>query len=364
MECISISFKTAPANIRKLFSCIKHVDLHKYVILNTCNRMELYAEETMISEMENVLLDATGLEITVLRKYARYYKDKKAAEHLFKVSCGLESMVLGENEILGQVRDSYCSAYNEGHTGYEIDTVFRASLACAKRIKTETEISKSALSIATLACNEAVNFAENIDKPYILLIGASGKTGNSVLKNLISKANFTITVTKRVHGIGLNNVSLCNEIDYSQRYKELDNADIIISVTDSPHYTITAADAKQAINTKKKRLFIDLAIPADIDDSIAELENCRLISIDNFENIAYHNNKRKLQAAEEAQIFINEDLQQLYKKMSFHKSIKNLDDWNRVYDEYSFEKLLFLLRDNLDAKSFEAVLNVLKERIK
>ena len=203
MKCISISFKTAPENIRNKFAftnCEKENFLSqlnefitdaKCIILATCNRTEIYVEtqKNVFTILENLLSKKSGFSISEIRKYARYYENKSAIEHIFKVTCGLDSMIVGENEILSQVKQTYLGSLKEKRTGYELNTVFLSALSCAKKIKTQTEISKSALSFATLACNEIKNFMqENKDfSPTILVIGGSGKIGSSIIRNLLNK---------------------------------------------------------------------------------------------------------------------------------------------------------------------------------
>lgn len=140
------------------------------VVLSTCNRMEIYAqgEETCFKELEKVLAKEADADVEWVRGRVRRYHDEKAIRHLFQVVCGMESMVIGEDEILGQTRDAYLFSKERGYTGYELNSIFQAALACAKRVRTETVISRTAVSVATLAANEV--FRLSLPRKTVLLI--------------------------------------------------------------------------------------------------------------------------------------------------------------------------------------------------
>ena len=141
----------------------------------------------------------------------------------------------------------------------------QAAVACAKKIKTETAISKTSVSVATLASNEAAKFKDG--ELNVLVIGATGKVGSTVVKNLLSHKGISVTVTSRKHKAEtVFENTVANVIDYDERYRAFDFADCVISATSGPHYTVTYYDLKNNIKTEKSRLFIDLAVPPDIDD--------------------------------------------------------------------------------------------------
>lgn len=372
MECISISYKTAEAMQRQRFSFSEEraltfleeisslVKVEQCVFLSTCNRMEIYVqgENSCFGQLEEALSKAADMKVDEVRSLVRCYQGKKAVRHLFKVTCGMDSMVIGEDEILGQVRNAYVRSAQAGHTGYELNTVFQAALACAKRIKTETKLSKTAVSIATLAAGEV--FKIPVSPKTVLLIGSSGQVGGTILKNILSHGDIRVIATTRSHqGLYQDSSGLVENVDYKKRYDYVEEADVIISATSSPHYTITAGKAGEAMRTPKKRLYLDVSVPADIDEKIALMENCRLISIDDFKKLAEKNNELKKQAVLDAREILEEEIETVYKVLSFHAVSGKLEGWKEKYADYSFEKLLFKLRDELDSDSFEAVLSAL-----
>lgn len=376
MKCISISFKTAPEDIRNKFAFTnsekkdflsqlsEFITDAKCVILGTCNRTEIYVESHngVFSILENLLSRKTKLSISEIRKYARYYEEESAIEHIFKVTCGLDSMILGENEILSQVKQTYLESLQEKRTGYELNITFLSALSCAKKIKTQTEIAKSAISFATLTCNEIKNFIQenNITSPSILIIGGSGKIGSSIIKNILNKDfNAKIYVTQRSHGNTVDFTDKVEVLDYTKRFEYLKNVDIVISATKSPHYTINYEDTLSNISSKKM-LFIDLASPYDIDREISKIQNCKLITIDYFKEIVKNNNLKKEKAVSDAQDILNQELQKIFKNIIYHNALEKIQAENEKFKDFSLEKFLYYLKDKLDAKSFANVINTIE----
>ena len=376
MKCISISFKTAPEDIRNKFAFTnsekkdflsqlsEFITDAKCIILGTCNRTEIYVESHngVVSILENLLSIKTKLSISEIRKYARYYEEESAIEHIFKVTCGLDSMILGENEILSQVKQTYLDSLKEKRTGYELNITFLSALSCAKKIKTQTEIAKSAISFATLTCNEIKNFIQenNLTSPSILIIGGSGKIGSTIIKNILNKDfNVKIYVTKRSHGNTVDFTDKVEVLDYTERFEYLKNVDIVISATKSPHYTINYEDTLSNISSKKM-LFIDLASPYDIDREISKIKNCKLITIDYFKEVVKNNNLKKEKAVADAQDILNQKLQTIFKNIIYHNALAKIQAENEKFKDFSLEKFLYYLKDKLDAKSFANVINAIQ----
>ena len=376
MECISISHKTAASGERQKFyipgetagDFLKKVraaaGVEQCVLLSTCNRTEIYVqgEENRFPGLEETLADFSGSESEQIRNLARRYQGRKALRHLFRVVCGMESMVLGEDEILGQTRDAYMSAKEAGNTGFELNSAFQAALACAKRVKTETMISKTAVSVATLAASEVARLP--LSHKTVLLMGSSGQMGSIILKNLLSQKNVRIIATVRSHnGICLSGGGQVTHVDYQERYAALEEADAVISATASPHYTLTAGRVQKAIRSWKERLFLDISMPPDLDVQIGKLAHCRLVALDDVKGLARENNRRKQQAFADAEVILEEELEKLCKTLAFHRFTEVDAQWKERYAGCSGEKLLYLLRDGLDSGSFERVLQTLTDTV-
>lgn len=385
MECISISHKTASSAERKKCCIVgeaaekllkklrEDVPSMQCVLLSTCNRTEIYAQAaasgedvqqgSVLGKLETALAEASGESVEWIRSTAWRYQGRKAVNHLFQVTCGMESVVVGEDEILGQVRDAYVRSFEAGFTGYELNTVFQAALACAKRVKTETVLSKTSVSVATLAAGEAFRFLAAREGPHcVLLIGSTGRMGGILLKDLLSNEKIHVLATVRSHrGTALSGEPRVENVRYQDRYACLDRADVIISATSSPHYTVTAGLAAEAMKTVRDRLFIDIAMPPDMDEAVGRLEHCRLIAIDDFRELAGENNRRKQEALADAREILEQELDRVCKVLAFHEFMERDAGWGKRYGELSAVKLVYLLRDRLDCVSFEAVLRALEE---
>ena len=372
MECISISHKTAKSLDRqrcfvpkeKTENFLREImnlgRVEQCVLLSTCNRTEIYVqgEENCFTGLEEVMARAAGGDGQWMKSLVRRYQGRTAIQHLFRVVCGMESMVIGEDEILGQVRDAYGYAKDAGCTGYELNSIFQAALACAKRVKTETMISKTSVSVATLAANEVFRLSR--PQKTVLLFGSSGQMGGIILKNLLSQENIRVIATIRSHnGIYQSGDPRVQNVDYQERYRYLEEADAVISATSSPHYTLTAKRVREVIRTPKERLFLDISMPPDLDTDIAKIAHCHLVSLDDIHQLAEENNRRKQQALMDAEEILKEDLDKICKVLAFHRFTEAVPGWKEQYGEYSAEKMLYLLRDELDSDSFEAVLKVL-----
>lgn len=369
MNCISISYKNANVGFRKRFAFIPQVQrkfleetvksryISQCVLLCTCNRTEVYfcGNENSEDEVADILARFGGMSVSELSPHIMIFRDNSSVTHLFKVVCGIDSMVIGEDEILGQTKCAYAFALECGTVSYDLNIIFQSSFACAKKIKTQTALSKTSVSVATLAANEAARLSGNVN---VLVIGATGKTGLTVLKNLTSHKNIKVRATLRSHNPKFNfaEKSGIETVDYYERYHYIDDADCIISATSSPHYTVTLYDLKKHLETDKNRLFIDLAVPPDIDRAIAEIDSIRLINIDYFEQLAAENNVLKRSSVDEAKAFIAKAIDTLKKDLAFHDFLPMLKGAKENFSDKSFEEILYRLKADISAESFSEVL--------
>lgn len=274
----------AAENFRDIGGCVPVV---------TCNRTEFYFR-----------CDREAALAILRRQFQRSFEEfsfcegEEAERRLFYLAGGLLSMLIGEDEILGQLKDCYESARKIGATK-GMDAAFQAALACGKRLRAETGISSLACSIATLAAREVFSFPKR--EKVVLLIGGTGKMGGAILKNLLVEENVKIYATQRTHAFSADvlrkNVT---PIPYGERYAAADAADVIVSCTASPHLTMQADGVRSALRESKERLFVDLSVPQDIDEAIGRLPRCRLCALDGFRSAAEENNAKKAAAAEKA----------------------------------------------------------------
>lgn len=323
------------------------------VYLNTCNRAEVYGNGDYEKTVK-AMAEFSGVDPSVLREDAYIFEGKSAIRHLFRVTSGIESMVIGEDEVLGQMKGAYELSMEHGFTGFYFNKIFQAAITAAKKIKTDTKLSKRSVSVATIAANKCHKFIEG--NKNILVIGASGDTGKKLVKNLISYHDSTIYATVRNQHMSDGNLTL---VPYEERYKYISLADIIISSTKSPHYTVTYSKLKQEELEEKPRLFVDLAVPRDIDEDVLKLAESRLITINDMEALARENNEIKKAEIVAAEEIIEEAVDELLKTLYFHEFMKESDLMKRE-KKIDFTKFVYHYRDIATAEEFAGFLSILR----
>ncbi|MFR5875057.1 MAG: glutamyl-tRNA reductase [Eubacterium sp.] len=358
MFVLSLNFKTADVLLREKFAfdnkkalsllnILKLNNIAECVYLSTCNRCEIYGVGDVYFAIK-VFSDFAEISEETVKKHILIFDGDGAVRHLFRVCSGIESMVFGEDEILGQIKKAFAFSQNNNATGYELNTIFKGAITSAKRIKTQTLISKSSVSVATLAASKCHNF--NGKSKKVLMIGGSGEIGSKVLKDLISYGEFDIYATARENHISNNNLTI---ISYADRYKYVNDADIIISATKSPHFTIVADRLQKSIETAKERLFIDLAVPRDIDEDIKSIPDVSLMQIDDFKDIAKRNSEIKKDELKTAEDMMCEDIDSLLKELDFHSIVSQIQNINDEVRHFIYD-----FRDTANADEFESFINV------
>ncbi|WP_243109906.1 glutamyl-tRNA reductase [Clostridium sp. E02] len=376
MYCMSVSHKKAPVNLREQFAfleaekeelmrrLLKKDSIAGVVILSTCNRSEIYisGNKYAIGELQQEVADVKNLRMGELLKYVNIYSEENAIRHLFKVTCGLDSMVLGEDEILGQVKDAYQKSKEFLATDYEINEMFKKAVTCAKRIKTDTNLSKTPLSIATLVANEVFHLEKTDGQKNVMIIGMSGKIGSTITKNLLSKSGVFITATVRNHGMDFNfevKDNRIKEVDYRNRYDYIEKMDVVISATSGPHYTVIGEELSCHLTSKKERLFIDVAVPVDMDPGLHKINGITLHDIDYFNECSKNNTQIKRKELDRAKAIMEEELDEAMRDIMFHPYIKKMKSLKESLEGKPLETLLYQIRDHVTREELDVVLKTL-----
>ena len=350
IQLLSISHKTARASLRGRFvfdseqtkDILKqltepdgqqeHTGIEEAVLISTCNRTELYCSGTPENQnfirMQHVLLAAAGIEknsethMAALDAFRRF-SDKNAIHHLFCVAAGLDSAVLGEDQILGQVRNAYFLAMESGYTKTTFHCLFQSAITAAKRMKTDTILSKSSISTAGLALKTAMECQQDLTVKNVMIIGASGKIGSIVLKDALDFQGLNIFITARhelphpLHGQDMR----YTVIPYEKRYEYMPDMDIVISATASPHYTVMKEHFLAQNPPVKKRVFFDLAVPADIEPEMLQVPETVCYSMEDMQELARQNNAAKLEALPKAKAILSKYEEQFVKNMAFGEAL-------------------------------------------
>lgn len=370
MFCISVSFKKTPLDIRQRFAFsweeqddfLKHLKQREIitggVMVSTCNRSEIYftGAENPVGLVEKELSAWKQIETGQIKKYCLYYTDAGAVRHLFKVACGLDSMVLGEDEILHQVKEAYLFANNHGYTNSDLNIIFQGAFNCAKLSKSSTRLSNTPVSIGTLTANTVENYlcGEERQQGTVLVIGATGKIGSIVAKDLTAKGISVIGTSRKHHtqdGIFLtDNIEW---VDFESRYDYVQQADAVVSATASPHYTLTLEEFRKKAAQGNRQLLIDLAVPFDIDKEIGKFTGITLLDMDYFKTLAKENRNIKLGELDKAEHILEECAEEVLKKLYLRDFKEKI---GIKYEEEWFRKMTCYLREVLDSEPFFEVL--------
>ncbi len=263
------------------------------VVLSTCNRVEIYAvtpapEREAAARLRQFLMNYHHGD-GALAEQIYAHGETGGVEHLFKVACGLDSMVLGETEILGQLKKAYDLALRHHHTGARLNRIFQKAFNVAKYIRSETNIQRGSISVGSVAVELAEKIFSSLGEHPVMIIGA-GDTSEKTARALVSRGARSLIVSNRSHDRAL---ALASElggraIRFEDWPAEFPRIDIVISSTAAPHFILTRATLEGFMKARKNRplLLIDIAVPRDIDPQSALLENVYLYNIDDLQQIA------------------------------------------------------------------------------
>jgi len=377
MYCISISYKTTPVNVRELFAFSKHEqiefgkqimvneDITGHVIVSTCNRSDIYFSGTKdaITIMEKVICQYKNISLVQNLKYFHVFCGEGAVRHLFRVTSGLDSMVIGEDEILRQVKEAYQLALENRFTNQELNIVFQSAISSSKLVKTDTNISNIPISIGTLTANCVTDFLKQHNGCNVLIVGITGQMGNIVAKNLSYKGDFNIIGISRKHNAANDlfvNYKNIEVLAYKDRYRVLKQSDVIVSMTTSPHYTFTFNEVSEVLKDNiKNKLFIDLAVPGDIDKEIATIEQCEILDIDYFEKASVDNNSTKLKELDKVELILDRRIDETLKAIYVQEYQLTIASVVNKIQAKGFNHLFYHLKDSLNSEQLKAVLEAL-----
>lgn len=395
MFCISINHKNAPADVREKFAFTtkgqrqftEHLKavVGGCVVLSTCNRMEIYftyknelceyerAEEMrgrelygtrdgLLEQVEMLLAKDRDVSVSLVRKYSMNYDGFQCTLHLCRVTCGMDSMVLGEVEIIHQVKMAYLMAKEIGACDGELNIAFQGALAAAKVMASESDTTRLPVSVGTLSAREAVSFIRNGGVGRVLVVGATGKIGSIVVKDIADLApGIEIIGTSRSHHSADEMFGRHQQIrieDYRRRYELAAWADVVISATASPHYTFVSDELANSLKLQpKKRLFLDLAMPKDMDPDIADIDGCTLQDIDYIRMLSRENNESKVRTLTELEPWLLAQVDEIMKNIAFSRFNREHGDVMAKLKTIDGAKMVYKLKGQLEYEAFEKMLD-------
>lgn len=289
--------------------------LEERVILSTCNRVEVYSFAASFDEgvgaIRSFLSEARGAAAETLRSHLYVLRDEEAMRHLFLVASSLDSMVVGEPQILGQVKEAYRLARESGHAGKNLASLFSRAFQVAKKVRERTAIGEAPVSVSSVAVDLARKIFGSLADRTVLLLGA-GEMAELAARHLAAQGASAILVANRTLARA-QELALAlggRAVDYQNLTGELAAADIVIASTGAPHVVLDRGRVAAALDLRRDRpmFLIDIAVPRDVDPRVNELENVYLYDIDDLQTVASANLQGREKEAEQGRLIVEEEL--------------------------------------------------------
>jgi glutamyl-tRNA reductase len=332
---VGLSHKTASVDIREkvafpptqmekpLHALTSIQDITEAVIVSTCNRVEIYATTHDIAggiaRIKRFLADFHHLDLEALDAHLYSLHGEAAIRHVFRVASSLDSMIVGEPQILGQIKTAYGYAAEYRSSGIILNRFLHKAFSVAKRVRTETKIASSAVSVSFAAVELARKIFGDLSDKTVMLIGA-GEMCELAAKHFLNNGVRGIMVTNRTFERA---VKLAEEfdgraVDFADLFDHLPKADIILSSTGANHFIIKPKDVAEVIRRRKMKpmFFIDIAVPRDIDPKVNDVENVYLYDMDDLQGVVASNLEQRSKEAEKAEQIVDQEIGQFFKWLS------------------------------------------------
>lgn len=328
-----LSYKTAPVEVRERLAFAESAlgealsnlrsqgGAEEALILSTCNRVEVAIAtngEIDLDQVLGIIAQSRGIDAVWLRPYLYTFRDEEAIRHLFRVAASLDSMVLGEPQILGQLKAAYSAAKEHGSLSNFLDSVLTRAFTVAKRVRSETDIGRSAVSVSYAAIELAKQIFGQLSSKKVLLVGA-GKMSELAARHLHRAGCEQILVTNRTRARAEEMATLVggHVIDYETFHARLPEMDIVITSSGAPDYLLKKDEMKQVLKKRQNRpiFLIDIAVPRNIDPAVNDIENIYLYDIDDLGREVEENRKARQREADQAEVIIDEEIGRLLERM-------------------------------------------------
>ena len=384
---VGLNHKTAPIEIReclafpedKMAEALSKVHalppLKENIILSTCNRVEVYAAtretEKAIHELKEFLSQYHGIPLKEFEKSLYFHIGEEAVRHIFRVASSLDSMVVGEPQILGQIKDAYDISQQTKTSGLILHRLLHRAFHVAKRVRTETKIGNSAVSVSFVAVELAKKIFDTLERKTVLLIGA-GEMSELAAQHLVSGGIEKVLVTNRTYerAVNLSQQFKGEAIPFEEMSQGLRKADIVISATDAPQYLIRHDQVSKVMKDRKQKpiFFIDIADPRDIEPKVGGIENVYLYNIDDLQKVVNDNIQDRKKEAARAENIVQDEVTKFvnwYRSLDVTPTIVALREKFEEIRKKELEKT-FSLHPNFsdkEKKSVEALTSAIINKI-
>ncbi len=323
---LGLNHKSAPVNIREqlafseqdlqtvLPSLKQEAGLEEGVLLSTCNRVEIYgmAESNKSSQqVKEVICHYRDLSVDEMEPYFYDQINSQSVGHLFRVACGLDSMVLGETEIFGQVKKAYQTATDHKIVGTVMHRMFQKTFQLGKKVRTHTGINVGSVSVSSVAVDLAEKIFDDLKSKRVMIMGA-GEMSEATVNHLVERGTESILASNRSYdrAVALANRFKGEAVHYDDAFNRMSEVDIVISSTSAPHPIIQFDQVKKLMQERGQKpiFFIDIAVPRDVDSEIDKIDNVYLYNIDDLQELANENLKNRQAQLEKCEQFIDEEV--------------------------------------------------------
>jgi len=354
LALIGVSHKTAPVEIRErlafpsekmraaLEALMERAKAGEAMILSTCNRVEIVTEGPSDELIRQFLYEYHRIGADAVSEHLYSLQNAEAIRHVFRVTSSLDSMMIGEPQILGQVKEAYRLANDAGTIGTNLSALMNRAFAVAKRVRSETGISQSAVSISYAAVELARQIFGDLSGKTVMIIGAS-KMGELAARHLKRNGVTSVLVTNRTFEKAVEVAKVFDgaAIPFEHFTDHIDRADIVISSTGAPHFVITRPMAERIIKHRKNKpvFFIDIAVPRDIDPGVNEIDNAFLYDIDDLQQVIDANLKERLKEAHRAEEIIDGEVQAFCTRMQSREVVPTIVEMRTLLEKQRHEEI-------------------------
>ena len=329
---IGVNHRTAPVEVRERFAipegrlsdalqCLcKQSGVSEGLIISTCNRVEFlaHAENGSEADLRGFIRDYFEVEPENVEKYLYEYRDDDAVRHVFRVASSLDSMIVGEPQILGQVKEAYTAARAVGAVNSHLDALVTRAFAVAKRVRSETQIGTSAVSVASVAVELAKKIFGSLNGKTIYLVGA-GKMSELAARHLLAHGAEQILVSNRTYEKASDMAEAFGgqAVPFEQLYDTVDKADIVISSTGAPHFIFRKEHGEAFLQRRKNRpmFLIDIAVPRDIDPEMNKLDGIFVYDIDDLQQVATQHIADRKREADRAEAIVTDEVRRFQERL-------------------------------------------------
>jgi glutamyl-tRNA reductase len=361
---VGLNYRTAPVEVRERFwisedrryqalvQLSRAEGIEEVVVLATCNRTEFLLWVTDVTLAANSVMRLLGSEYGLkLCEWKHFYRllDEAALLHIFRVASSLDSMVVGEPQIISQVKQAWQQAQKVGATGRFLDAVLQKALTVSKRVRSETAIGNAAVSVPYAAVELTRKIFGTLENKKVLLLGA-GKMSELSARGLLNHGASSVKVINRTleHAAELATKLGGVAIPFEERWQHMAEADIIISSTSCPHTILSREEAETLVRGRKDQplVIVDIALPRDIDSSVREVKGVFLYDLDDLENVVDHNAGERDAAAAEAQEILQAEAQGFSRKLMAERVVPTIVALRQRLDEICRQELDSFRQEN------------------